>query len=108
MGQVGRTELLNAYLFYSLNKMRQRCQDYSYERPHKSLGYLSPVNYLQKWAKENFDTSSNTGLSKPASETLKQIEAKRVVDNPPNKNNTNPLILNWPNYKYAYTCGQNY
>ncbi len=48
MGQVGRTELLNAYLFYSLNKMRQRCQDYSYERPHKSLGYLSPVNYLQK------------------------------------------------------------
>ncbi len=94
MGQVGRTELLNAYLFYSLNEMRQRYRDYSYERPHKSLGDLSPVNYLQKWAKENFDTSSNTGLSTPASETLKQIEAKRVVDNPPNKNNTNPLILN--------------
>ena len=93
-----RRELLNAYLFYSLNEVRQMCQqwrdDYNNERPHKSLGYLSPISYLQKWAKENFETISTAGLSTPASETLNQIEAKRVVDNPPNKNNTNTLILN--------------
>lgn len=93
-----RRELLNAYLFYSLNEVRELCQqwrhDYNHERPHKSLGYLSPINYLQKWEKENFQISSTAGLSTPASETLNQIEAKRVVDNLSNKNNKNPLILN--------------
>ena len=69
-------------------------QDYNYERPHKSLGYLSPINYLQKWTKENFENSSTAGLSTPASETLNQIEPKRVVDNPSIENNKNPLILN--------------
>lgn len=93
-----RRELLNAYLFYSLNEVREMCrqwrQDYNSERPHKSLGYLSPINYLQKWTKENFENSSSAGLSTPASETFNQIEAKRVVDNPSNKNNKNSLILN--------------
>ena len=93
-----RRELLNAYLFHSLNEVRELCQqwrhDYNHERPHKSLGYLSPINYLQKWAKENFDINSTAGLSTPASETLNHIEAQRVVDNPLNKNNPNPLILN--------------
>ena len=93
-----RRELLNAYLFYSLSEVREMCrqwrQDYNHERPHKSLGYLSPISYLQKWTKENSENSSTAGLSTPASETLNQIEAKRVVDNPYIQNNTNPLILN--------------
>ena len=47
-----RRELLNAYLFYSLNEVRQMCEewraDYNTERPHKALGYLSPTAYLEK------------------------------------------------------------
>jgi putative transposase len=49
-----RRELLNAYLFYSLNEVRQMCEewrtDYNTERPHKALGYLSPFAYLEKYA----------------------------------------------------------
>lgn len=47
-----RRELLNACLFSSLTEVRvlsdQWRTDYNMERPHKSLGYLSPVNYAQK------------------------------------------------------------
>lgn len=42
-----RRGLLNAYLFYSLEEVRMMAAawqpDYNTERPHKSLGYLSPV-----------------------------------------------------------------
>ena len=93
-----RRELLNAYLFYSLSQVREMCQqwrrDYNHERPHKSLGYLSPVNYLQKWTIENIKKNNTEGLSTPARETFNQIEAKRVVDNPYYNNNKNTLILN--------------
>lgn len=51
-----RRELLNAYLFYSLNEVRIMCEewrrDYNHERPHKSLGYLSPLLYASRWTKE--------------------------------------------------------
>lgn len=47
-----RRELLNAYLFYSLAEVRALSEewriDYNTERPHKSLSYLSPLNYAQK------------------------------------------------------------
>ena len=47
-----RRELLNAYCFDSLKEVRELCQqwrwDYNHERPHKSLGYLSPVLYANK------------------------------------------------------------
>ena len=72
-----RRELLNAYLFSSLPEVRALSEewrvDYNTERPHKSLGYLSPFKYaeLQK---------SKAALSTPASETLNQIEAQPVVD----------------------------
>lgn len=93
-----RRELLNAYLFYSLSEVREMCrqwrQDYNHERPHKSSGYLSPIKYLSIWQKQNHEISSSAGLSTPASETFNRIEATRVVDNPPDKNNPNPLILN--------------
>ena len=72
-----RRELLNAYLFYSLAEVRAMSEawriDYNTERPHKSLGYLSPLNYARMHAVK-------TALSTPASETLNQIEAQPVVD----------------------------
>ncbi len=70
-----RRELLNAYLFYSLNEVRERCEewrlDYNTERPHKSLGYLSPIKYQEMRI---------SALSTPASGNLLHIEAKPVVD----------------------------
>jgi putative transposase len=72
-----RRELLNAYLFYSLAEVRARSEewrmDYNTERPHKSLGYLSPVNYAEQ-------KNSEVALSIPASENLSNVEAQRVVD----------------------------
>ena len=93
-----RRELLNAYLFYSLNEVRVMCEewreDYNQERPHKSLGYLSPLRYYESWQKSQAETNREAGLSTPASEKSNKIEAQRVVDNLSAKNNPNPLRLN--------------
>jgi len=47
-----RRELLNAYLFYSLAEVRIMTEewryDYNHERPHKSLGYMSPTKYAEQ------------------------------------------------------------
>jgi putative transposase len=47
-----RRELLNVWLFESLKEARDKCEawriDYNFERPHKALGYLSPVVYARK------------------------------------------------------------
>ena len=52
-----RKELLNAYLFNSLNEVREWCEnwriDYNTERPHKSLGYLSPERFAERWYKSS-------------------------------------------------------
>lgn len=49
-----RRELLNAYLFNSLREARLYCeewrQDYNNERPHKSLKYLTPSEYADRFA----------------------------------------------------------
>ena len=46
-----RRELLDTYLFYSLAEVRIMTEewrhDYNHERPHKALGYLSPVRYAE-------------------------------------------------------------
>lgn len=72
-----RRELLNAYLFNSLAEVRAMSEewriDYNNERPHKSLGYLSPLRYAEK-------NKCTAALSTPASETSNQIEAQPVVD----------------------------
>ena len=51
-----RRELLNAYLFTSLAEVRCLSEewriDYNTERPHKSLGYLSPISYAEQYYKK--------------------------------------------------------
>ena len=51
-----RRELLNAYIFNSLKEVREMCaewrKDYNEERPHKSLGYLSPLKYAQEYHRQ--------------------------------------------------------
>jgi putative transposase len=48
-----RRGLLNVYLFYSLAEVRMMAEewqlDYNTERPHKSLGYLSPVKFAEQY-----------------------------------------------------------
>lgn len=48
-----RRELLNAYVFMTLDNVREFCEewriDYNTERPHKSLGYLPPAMFAERW-----------------------------------------------------------
>lgn len=71
-----RRELLNAYLFTNLAEVRVSSEewreDYNTERPHKSLGYLSPLKYAEMH-------KSKQALSTPDGRTLNQIEARPVV-----------------------------
>lgn len=52
-----RRELLNAWLFNNLDEVRAYCEDwrtdYNEERPHKSLGWLSPVLFAEQWYKSS-------------------------------------------------------
>ncbi len=45
-----RKELLNAYVFTSLNELREKAeewrQDYNCSRPHQSLGFVPPMEYI--------------------------------------------------------------
>jgi putative transposase len=80
-----RRELLNAYLFYSLAEVRSMSEkwriDYNTERPHKSLGYLSPLQYADL-------KNSEAALSTPASGNHSKIEAQPVVDKAVKPENT--------------------
>jgi putative transposase len=53
-GSMRRREVLNPYLFYRLLEVREQIEqwriDYNTDRPHKSLGYSSPI----KFAEENY------------------------------------------------------
>ncbi|MFC4231962.1 transposase, partial [Parasediminibacterium paludis] len=46
-----RRELLNAYVFQSLTVVREKAEewrmDYNCSRPHASLGYVPPAEYLK-------------------------------------------------------------
>ena len=45
-----RKELFDAYLFYSLQEVREMAeewrQDYNCSRPHQSLGFVPPLEYI--------------------------------------------------------------
>lgn len=47
-----RTELFNAYIFKTINEVRLMTEkwqyDYNYKRPHKSLGYKTPMMVLNE------------------------------------------------------------
>lgn len=77
-----RRELLNAYLFYSLAEVRTMSEewrsDYNTERPHKSLGYLSPIKYAEQWYKST--TNAQELYPQTANENQFQIEESRLVD----------------------------
>ena len=81
-----RRELLSAYAFDTLNEARHLCKeyryDYNYERPHKALGYLSPVLFASKNQQNNEqkDEQSTDALStnprRPAQPKLAGREAR--------------------------------
>lgn len=88
-----RRGLLNAYLFSSLAEVRIMAEewrmDYNQERPHKSLGYLSPVLYAEKYYKGQEKDPSL--YPQAVSENPYQIEGNRLVDKEFEKRkNSNP------------------
>lgn len=77
-----RRELLNAYMFYNLAEVRSMSEewriDYNNERPHKSLGYLSPVKYAEQWIERSahaLQLYPQTANGNPST-----IEVSRLVD----------------------------
>ena len=77
-----RRELLNAYLFNSLAEVRCLSEewrlDYNEERPHKSLGYRSPLRYADQYYKSSADVQSL--YPQTANENHLKIEESRLVD----------------------------
>ena len=77
-----RRELLNAYLFNSLSEVRWLSEewrvDYNTERPHKSLGYLSPTIYADLWQQRSEHVPQL--YPQTANENPLQIEESRLVD----------------------------
>lgn len=77
-----RRELLNAYLFYSLTEVRTMSKewrtDYNTERPHKSLGYLSPL----KFAEQHYKSTASVQQLYPQTATgnTQHIEESCLVD----------------------------
>jgi putative transposase len=88
-----RRELLNAYLFNSLADVRSLSSawrvDYNTERPHKSLGYLSPTNYAEQHYKRS--VADQVLYPQTANENNSKIEESRLVDKIVGKQKLNNL-----------------
>lgn len=100
-----RRELLNVYLFGSLNEVRVMAeewrQDYNHYRPHKALRYMTPVEYRQvcEQIEQKRRNIFGTALSTPASGNPLKIAAQPVVDNAAEQQHflkQKTLILNSP------------
>ena len=80
-----RNEVLDAWMFSSLKEAREICMewqwDYNHERPHRSLGYLSPIAYAQKHKNqsEQKDDNSNEALSTNPSRLAPPEQACRIA-----------------------------
>lgn len=93
-----RRELLNAYLFNSLAEVRTLKEewrmDYNAERPHKSLGYLSPIKFAalksleKKHELELYPQTANGNHSNFEESRLvdKAVDNKKMI----NLENSNP------------------
>lgn len=92
-----RRELLNAYLFNSLAEVRLLSEewrsDYNQQRPHKSLGYKSPLVYADHWHKKQIVEPEL--YPQTANENHSKIEESRLVD----KAVENKKIINLENSK---------
>ena len=77
-----RRGLLNAYLFHSLTEVRMMAEewqlDYNTERPHKSLGYLSPVRYAEQYYQSRAEALKL--YPQTANGNTPKIEESRLVD----------------------------
>jgi putative transposase len=93
-----RKELLNAFLFNSLNEVREWCEswrkDYNTERPHKSLGYLSPERFVEQWHKSS--KLAQRLYPQMASGARSTHKESHLVDKVFNESNDQPktLLLN--------------
>jgi putative transposase len=93
-----RRELLNAYVFTTMDEVRDFCEDwrvdYNTERPHKSLGYLPPAMFAEQWyqrSKYAQQLYPQMGAGNPP-----KIEGSHLVDKIFEKTNVEPntLLLN--------------
>lgn len=77
-----RRGLLDAYLFSNLSEVRLMTEewqvDYNTERPHKSLGYLSPLQYADQHY-QRLDKEPKL-YPQTANENHSKIEESRFVD----------------------------
>jgi putative transposase len=77
-----RREFLNATIFNSLAEARCLSEewriDYNEERPHKSLSYLSPLRYAEKYYNGSLNVQSL--YPQTANENHPKIEESRLVD----------------------------
>lgn len=93
-----RRELLNAYIFKTMDDLREQCEiwraDYNMERPHKSLGYLSPYSFVEQWSKRS-ESALQLYPQMTTGNTTK-IERSHLVDKELEKQNvqSKSLLLN--------------
>lgn len=92
-----RRELLNAYLFNSLSEVRGMSEewriDYNTERPHKSLGYLSPLRYAEQYYRSSLkelelypQTANGNKSTIEESRLVDKIVGKQILNNLENSN----------------------